>query len=278
MEEFKYQKELNLCVGSIREKLKSADIDRLDDINIEFKSGTTTLEYKREENTLYIDKDKLDKRNDKDNIIMRGLLNVISTDPNTKNSGISMNGKMDALNRGITNQLANALVPTEEENLQDFECNVITNLFTNIVGSDVAFDSYFNADGERVYQGLLNKLGNDANYLDSILLLSNTEVYEMPATSLLGDIQLSVSQKYLASNELTLNEIDTFLQNALFTDPEFAPEDGNERLTSCSSSDIYVKQAIYNKKQEQALNEMISGYSNQNKKGETYESGRVGHK
>lgn len=283
MEENKYQKELNLCVGRIKEQLSNvADINRLDNINVEIKSGDTPVNYDKKSEILYIDSQKLDNKGDRANEILKGLLDIISTDPITKKSGISMDGKMDAFNRGVTNQLANALIPTEEESLEDFECNVITNLFTHIAGRDDVFDSYFNSNGEKVYQNLLKKFGGDSNYLDTILSLSNTEIKSIneKQSSMLGYIESSISQKYIDNNTLTLEEMENFATNVLFKEPRFAPENGIARLSSCATADSYIREKINSERQiirEQALNDMIGGFSN-NGIGEKYDSGRVGHK
>lgn len=245
MEEFEYQRELNLCVGRLKEVFEDLSLDRLNDVSLSFVENQSdeVVAYNKEEDIIYIEKEKFHNSPNKSQNLMTGFLNAITTDRTTKKSGVSFNGKMEAFNRGITHQLANALIPAEEENLKDFECGVVANLFTSIVGRDMVYDAYFKKDGERVYSELSKKLGNDSNYLDTMLSLADlnmTTLGDKSHPSLLGYIQEGVSKKYIENNELSLEQVKEF-RNGLFTEAEYAPSDGVTRLLSCATCDCYVE-------------------------------------
>lgn len=244
MEEFEYQEELNLCVGRLKEVFSEVSLERLNEVTLSFVENQSNemIDYNRNQDILYIEKEKFKKSPSKAQNLMKGLLNVITTDKTTKKSGIAFNGKMEAFNRGITHQLANALIPEEEENLKDFECSVVANLFTSIVGRDTVYDAYFKKDGERVYSELSKKLGGDDVYLDTMLSLSDlnmTTLQDKSHPSLLGYIQEGVSKKYMENNELSLEQVKEF-QSSLFTEAEYAPDDGVTRLLGCATCDGYV--------------------------------------
>lgn len=245
MEEFKYQKELNLCVGRLKEGLSDVPLDRLNEVTLSFVDNHSDeiVSYNRDEDIIYIDKEKFQESPNKSQNLMTGFLNAITTDKTTKKSGISFSGKMEAFNRGVTHQLANALIPAEEESLKDFECSVVANLFTSIVGRDTVYDAYFKKDGERVYSKLAKKLGNDYEYLDTMLSLSDLNMTTLASKnhpSLLGYIQEGVSKKYIENNDLSLDQIKEF-RSVLFTEAEYAPSDGVTRLLSCATCDCYVE-------------------------------------
>lgn len=244
MEEFEYQEQLNLCIGRLKEELSDVSLDRLNDVTLAFVEDHSdwTVDYNKEEDTIYIEKEKFKNSPKQSQELMTGLLNAITTDKTTKKSGISFDGKMEAFNRGVTHQLANALIPEEEENLTDFECGVVANLFTSIVGRDTVYDAYFKKDGERVYSKLAKKLGGDYEYLDTMLSLSDlnmTTLKDKSHPSLLGYIQEGVSKKYIENNDLSLEQVKEF-RDGLFTEAEYAPSDGVTRLLSCATCDCYV--------------------------------------
>lgn len=244
MEEFEYQEELNLCVGRLKEELSDVSLERLNDVTLAFVENRSDwiVEYNKDEDTIYIEKEKFQNSPNQSQNLMMGLLNAITTDRETKKSGVSFDGKMEAFNRGITYQLAKAFIPEEEEDLKDFECSVVANLFTSIAGRDTVYDAYFKKDGERVYRELAKKLGGDKEYLDTMLSLSDlnmTTLGDKSHPSLLGYIQESISKKYMESNDLSLDQVKEF-RSGLFTEAEYAPSDGVTRLLSCATCDCYV--------------------------------------
>lgn len=248
MEKFEYQEELNLCIGILREKCEDTSLEKLNNLTISFekKDEKEGMDYRKEENAIYLNKEEFDNKNNKAQLFMMGLLQVMTTDKKTGKSGLSFDGKMEAFNRGITYQLANAFLPSEEQSLKDFECSIVANLFTSMISRDEVYDAYFSQDGEKVYSELLGKLGNDKEYLDAILSLSNlnmTTLHDKKQPSLLGYIQESVSQKYLENNDLSLEQMGKFKQQ-LFTEAEYAPDGGVSRLLSCATCDYYVQKEI----------------------------------
>ncbi len=247
---FKYQQELNLCVGRMKEVLKGAHVERLNDLNIVIsENNNDEMEYDPKEHTLHIPEEAMNKATDKANFLMHGLLDVITTDREKNKKGISLDGKMDAFNIGINHQLANTLIPCGETDLKQFECSVIANLFTNIASSEAVYNAYLNSDGEGIYNKLLEKFDNDKIYTDTIQSFCNIEVNsfsEKNYPSLLGYIQTSVSEKYIKSNHLTIDEMKKFRDEAMFTDIGLLPNNSDVgiRLYSCGYSDSFIKQEI----------------------------------
>lgn len=248
--DFKYQQELNLCVGRMKEVLKGAHVERLNDLNIVIsENNNDEMEYDSKEHTLHIPDEAMNKATDKANFLMHGLLDVITTDRENNKRGISLDGKMDAFNIGINHQLANTLIPCGDTNLKQFECSVIADLFTNIASLDVVYNAYLNSDGEKVYSKLEEQFNNDKIYTDTILSFCNIEINsfaERGYPSLLGYIQTSVSEKYIKSNNLTIDEMKKFRDEAMFTDVGLLPNNSSIklRLYSCEYSDSFIKQEI----------------------------------
>lgn len=244
MEEFKYQEELNLCVGRLKEVLSEVPLDRLNEVTLSFVDNHSDdiVSYNRDEDIIYIEKEMFKKSTNKSQKLMVGFLNALTTDNTAQKSGISFDGKMNAFNRGVTHQIAKALIPEEEESLKDFECSVVANLFISIVGRNIVYDAYFKKDGERVYRELSKKLGGDDEYLDTILYFSDLNIktlWDKSQPSLLGYIQESISKKYIKNNDLSLEQLKQF-RSSIFTEAEYAPDGGVTRLLGCATCDCYV--------------------------------------
>lgn len=95
------------------------------------------------ENKILITLSQLDDDTDCKHILMRELLNVITSKDNF--TGFNNDNKYEALNIGYTEILANLLVGNESVN--EYEDEVIAaNLMLSLIGSDNVFNAYFNND------------------------------------------------------------------------------------------------------------------------------------
>ena len=86
MEEFEYQEELNLCVGRLKEVFSEVSLERLNEVTLSFVENQSNemIDYNRNQDILYIEKEKFKKSPSKAQNLMKGLLNVITTDKTTK--------------------------------------------------------------------------------------------------------------------------------------------------------------------------------------------------
>lgn len=254
----KYEQNIKMCVGRIKEVFPEAKIERLENLSIIESSDLLLempVEYKLENHTLYLDKEKVEKIGDPLNSIMYGLLEVITTDPKTNKHGVAFDGKMESVNKGITHMISNLLVLNSDENDTLFTSSVCANILTNIAGADTVIESYFNTDGEKMYNKLLSKFNNDPIFLDTMLSfidIEATSLSEHKYPSLLSYIQGSLAQKYFESNDLTLEEAKDF-HEAMFTEPKLAPQGQISRLMGCNECDKYVIEQIETMKEKNAL-------------------------
>lgn len=260
-----YQENITICVARIREIFPDANINRLDHITIQEKknlSFQSPTEYENNSHTIFVDPERIEEVEDQSNAMMYGVLEAITTNPETKNQGVSFDGKMEAVNKGITHMIANLLIPSRDENDTLFTSYVASNILTNIAEADTVLDCYFHSDGKKLYNKLLSKLNNDPIYLDTMLEFIDIEAKTLSPKdrrypSLLGYIQNSISQKYFENNDLSLKEMEEF-HDTLFTEPKLAPESQISRLNNCRECDNYVKEQIELKKE--------TSYSSSNKR------------
>ena len=95
------------------------------------------------ENKIYITLSQLDDDTDCKHILMRELLNVITSKDNF--TGFNNDLKYEALNIGYTEMLANLLVGNESVN--EYEDEVIAaNLMISLIGDENVFNAYFKND------------------------------------------------------------------------------------------------------------------------------------
>lgn len=95
------------------------------------------------ENKIYITLSQLDDDTDCKHILMRELLNVITSKDNF--TGFNNDNKYEALNIGYTEMLANLLVGNESVN--EYEDEVIAaNLMISLIGDENVFNAYFKND------------------------------------------------------------------------------------------------------------------------------------
>ena len=178
--------------------------------------------------------------------MMYGVLEAVTTDKETKNTGVSFDGKMEALNKGINHMIANLLIPSTDENDTLFTSYIMANVLTHIAGSDTVLDAYFNSNGKKMYDALLNKLGNDEIFLDTMLEFTDIEaksLSERHYPSLLSYTQESIARTYFKNNDLSLEEAINF-KETVFTTPELAPKNERVRLNKCLDCEEYLTEQI----------------------------------
>lgn len=244
-----YQKDLAICVSRLKEVFKEAKIDKLEGVelkpkeNLDFNAPT---EYDISTNTIYIDNKRMAEVDDTAHAMMYGVLEAVTTDKETKNTGVSFDGKMEALNKGINHMVANLLIPSTDENDTLFTSYIMANVLTHIAGADTVLDAYFNSNGKKMYDALLNKLGNDEIFLDTMLEFTDIEaksLSERHYPSLLAYTQESIARTYFKNNDLSLEEAINF-KETVFTTPELAPKNERVRLYSCVNCEGYLTEQI----------------------------------
>lgn len=244
-----YQKDLAICVSRLKEVFKEAKIDKLEGVELKPKENldfNTPTEYDISTNTIYIDNKRMAEVDDTAHAMMYGVLEAVTTDKETKNIGVSFDGKMEALNKGINHMVANLLIPSTDENDTLFTSYIMANVLTHIAGADTVLDAYFNSNGKKMYDALLNKLGNDEIFLDTMLEFTDIEaksLSERHYPSLLGYTQDSISRAYFKNNDLSLDEALAF-KETVFTIPELAPSGVQSRLYSCINCENYLNEQI----------------------------------
>jgi hypothetical protein len=244
-----YQKDLAICVSRLKEVFKEAKIDKLEGVELKPKENldfNTPTEYDISTNTIYIDNKRMAEVDDTAHAMMYGVLEAVTTDKETKNIGVSFDGKMEALNKGINHMVANLLIPSTDENDTLFTSYIMANVLTHIAGADTVLDAYFNSNGKKMYDALLNKLGNDEIFLDTMLEFTDIEaksLSERHYPSLLSYTQESIARTYFKNNDLSLEEAIKF-KETVFTTPELAPEGEQNRLYSCVNCEGYLTEQI----------------------------------
>ena len=244
-----YQKDLAICVSRIKEVFNEAKIDRLEGVELKSKDNlafNAPTEYDINSNTIYVDNKRMSEMDDTANAMMYGVLEAVTTDKETKNTGVCFDGKMEAINKGVNHMVANLLIPSKDEYDTLFTSYVMANVLTHIAGPDTVLDAYFNSNGQKMYKALLNKLGNDEVYLDTMLEFTDIEaksLSERHYPSLLGYTQDSISRAYFKNNDLSLDEALAF-KETVFTIPELAPSGVQSRLYSCINCENYLNEQI----------------------------------
>lgn len=108
--------------------------------------------YDFKNNILYLNTKEMQKAYDMRHVLMFELINMIAS--TNYYMGFDTDGRLEALNTGYTEVLANYLVGNNGEMQIYPEEAVMANVVTIIVGSDNMFNSYMNNDSKI----LLNKL------------------------------------------------------------------------------------------------------------------------
>ena len=244
-----YQKDLAICVSRLKEVFKEAKIDKLEGVELKPKENldfNTPTEYDISTNTIYIDNKRMAEVDDTAHAMMYGVLEAVTTDKETKNIGVSFDGKMEALNKGINHMVANLLIPSTDENDTLFTSYIMANVLTHIAGADTVLDAYFNSNGKKMYDALLNKLGNDEIFLDTMLEFTDIEaksLSERHYPSLLSYTQESIARTYFKNNDLSLEDAMEF-KETIFTTPELAPKNERVRLNKCLDCEEYLTEQI----------------------------------
>ena len=123
---------------NLEEKLKTLQIEKGSKFLVRGLS-----KYNPIENKIYITLSQLDNDTDCKHILMRELLNVITSKDNF--TGFNNDNKYEALNIGYTEMLANLLVGNESVN--EYEDEVIAaNLMISLIGDESVFNAYFKND------------------------------------------------------------------------------------------------------------------------------------
>lgn len=219
--EFKYQDEFNLCINRLKEVFPKIDLSNLERIDVLLDSKADfKIKYDDSSKMLIINSDKLDDEMDVSRLIMSNILEVVST-----NDGVyGLNGveSLNGLNEGVSRVINNLLIYNEED-YSDLELLTITNILIGIVGSDLTIDSFFNQNGERFYQKLVDKLGRDNTdkIIDSI---NNNENC--------ADIENLISRSYLQDLTLGINEVERF-KDTLLIDISLLPDKIRDNYEDC---------------------------------------------
>lgn len=244
-----YQKDLAICVSRLKEVFNEAKIERLEGVEIKPKENlgfNAPTEYDISTNTIYVDNKRMSEVDDTAHAMMYGVLEAVTTDKETKNTGVSFDGKMEALNKGINHMVANLLIPSTDENDTLFTSYIMANVLTHIAGADIVLDAYFNSNGKKMYDALLNKLGNDEIFLDTMLEFTDIEaksLSERHYPSLLSYTQESIARTYFKNNNLSLEDAMEF-KETIFTTPELAPKNERVRLNKCLDCEEYLTEQI----------------------------------
>jgi len=123
---------------NLEEKLKTLQIEKGSKFLVRGLS-----QYNPIENKIMITLSQLDDDTDCKHILMRELLNVITSKDNF--TGFNNDNKYNALNIGYTEILTNLLVGNESVN--EYENEVIAaDLMLTLIGEDYVFKAYFNND------------------------------------------------------------------------------------------------------------------------------------
>ncbi len=137
----------SVALNNLSERLKSLKIEKGSKFLIRGLSSYNPIE-----NKIYITLSKLTDDTDCKHILMRELLNVMTSKGSY--TGFNNEHKYDALNIGYTEILANLLVGNESTN--EYENEVIAaNLMINLIGVDNVFNAYFQNDANL----MLNVMG-----------------------------------------------------------------------------------------------------------------------
>lgn len=123
---------------NLEEKLKTLQIEKGSKFLVRGLS-----QYKPLENKILITLSQLDDDTDCKHILMRELLNVMTSKDNF--TGFNNDNEYEALNIGYTEMLANLLVGNESVN--EYENEVIAaDLMVSLIGEEYVFKAYFNND------------------------------------------------------------------------------------------------------------------------------------
>lgn len=137
----------NVKLDNLNNRIKTLRIEN----NDKFLNNDVSM-YDFKNNIIYLNTKEMQKSYDMRHILMYELLNVITS--NNYHMGFDTDGKLEALNVGYTEVLANYLVGNNGEEQLYPEEAVMANMITIIVGSDNMFNAYINNDSKFV----LNKL------------------------------------------------------------------------------------------------------------------------
>lgn len=136
----------NVDLTNLIEKLKTLQIEK----------GSKFLfrglsKYNPIENKMLITLSQIDNDTDCKHILMRELLNIITSKDNF--TGFNIDNKYEALNIGYTEILANLLVGNESVN--EYEDEVIAaDLMVRLIGEENVFNAYFKNDINFIYSVL----------------------------------------------------------------------------------------------------------------------------
>lgn len=142
-----HQKFPEVSLERIKEKIKDVKIGK---ISVFERKGPVI--YDALNNEIAFSNKKLKAEYDANHLMMKGILGMISSAEDYY--GFNKDNSLRALNVGFTEMLANFLVGNE--GICEYEEELLaTNLISQIVGSDILFNAYFNNDAETVYRKML---------------------------------------------------------------------------------------------------------------------------
>lgn len=137
----------NVNLENLNNRVKTLRIEKSD----KFLNNDISM-YDFKNNIIHLNTKEMEKSYDMRHILMFELLNVITS--NNYHMGFDTDGRLEALNVGYTEVLANYLVGNNGEEQVYPEEAIMANMITIIVGSDNMFNAYINNDS-RI---LLNKI------------------------------------------------------------------------------------------------------------------------
>lgn len=128
----------NVDLTNLIEKLKTLQIEKGSKFVVRGLS-----QYNPIENKIFISLSQIDNDTDCKHVLMRELLNVITSKDNF--TGFNNDNKYEALNIGYTEILANLLIGNES--VCEYEDEVIAaNLMISLLGDENVFNAYFKND------------------------------------------------------------------------------------------------------------------------------------
>ena len=196
----------NVNLDNYNERIKSLRIKRGSKLFIK-----TDSEYSPRENILYLNEDKLMETDACHSMMMRTLEMVTAKD---NYYGINDNGKLEGINAGLTEIIANNLVGNEGAEKHCDEM-VLTNLITEVAGFNNALNAYFNNNSAYFTKPFIRT----CNDPEKAMLLLDEIQYNYEMKERLGYSNLGKLQKRIVEIGLSENNIEYFKNNVV-TNPE----------------------------------------------------------
>jgi hypothetical protein len=210
-------------ISILVDKMPMVNLDnlyiKLKDLNIKDSNLTDDImQYRVQDNTIYVDSNKLNNGIDVKHLLMHNLLNVATTveSNNMYCCGFSVsndknNSFLTGLNKGYTEVLTNYLVGDESIITSYVDEQVAFNLLTKIVPIDVFNQAYFSNNASHILTSLSEKNIPNNEIKDLINKIDNN-LYnrKLSNKSDLGDIEIMISNIYFNTlpKDIYKEEID----------------------------------------------------------------------